>query len=121
MRRQRVRLRLVVVRLLDHAAARFVHRDLPRDLRVDPARDERERVHVLELAARAITGLSSLAHGDVRVDAQRPLFHLGVGDAELDDRLAQQLQEAARFVGRADVRLRHDLHKGRSAAVEVDE
>ena len=34
------------------------------------------------------------ADGDVDVEAHRALLELGVGEAELDDRLAQQLQEA---------------------------
>ena len=60
-------------------------------------------------------------HGDVGVDAQRPLLHLGVGDPELDDRLPEQLQEAARVLGGVDVRAGDDLDERRAAAVEVDE
>src|SRR3712207_7289553 len=39
--------------------------------------------------------------GDVDVEAQRPLLHLRIGDAELDDGLAEQLEEALRLLGRA--------------------
>ena len=60
-------------------------------------------------------------HRDVGVDAQRPLLHLRVRDPELDDRLAQELEEALRLVGRADVRRGHDLDERRAAAVVVDE
>ena len=60
-------------------------------------------------------------HRDVRVDAERALLHLGVGDAELDDRLPQELQEALRLLGRADVGRGHDLEQRRAAAVVVDE
>ena len=60
-------------------------------------------------------------HRDVGVDAQRPLLHLRVRDPELDDRLAQQLQEPLCLVGRADVRLGHDLHERRAPPVVVDE
>ena len=63
----------------------------------------------------------AFADGDVRVAAQRPLLHLGVRDAELDDGLAQELQEALRLLRRTDVRLRDDLDERRAAAVEVDE
>ena len=59
--------------------------------------------------------------GDVRVDPERPLLHLRVGDAELDDRLAEQLQEALRLLGGVDVRRGHDLDERRPAAVVVDE
>ena len=65
--------------------------------------------------------LAGLAHRDVGVAAQRALLHLGVGDAELDDRLAQELEEAPRLLAGADVRLGHDLDERRAAAVEVDE
>ena len=61
------------------------------------------------------------AHGDVDVEAERALLHLGVGDAELDDRLAQQLEEALRLVGRVDIRRGDDLDERRPASVEVDE
>ena len=54
-------------------------------------------------------------------NAQRALLHLRVGDAELDHRLPQQLQEPLRLLGRADVGLGHDLDERRAAAVEVDE
>ena len=79
-----------------------------------------ERVHVLQLGARAETGFATFADGDVRIRAQRSLLHLCVRDAELDDRLAEQLQEALRLLGAANVRLRDDLHERRAAAVEVD-
>ena len=42
-------------------------------------------------------------HRDVGVDTKSALLHLRVGDAELDDRLAEELQEALRLVGRVDV------------------
>ena len=58
---------------------------------------------------------------DVRVDAQRPLLHLRVRDPELDDRLAEELQEPLRLVRGADVRRGDDLDEWRATAVEVDE
>src|SRR5579859_2708412 len=48
-RRQRVCVGVVVVRLLDDLPPRLVQRDLRPHRGVDPARDEAERVHVLEL------------------------------------------------------------------------
>ena len=95
--------------------------DLPGDLGVDASRDVVERVHVLDLAARAKLVGAGRANGDVRVDAQRPLLHLCVRDAELDDRLPQELEESLRLLGRADVGSRDDLEQRRAAAVVVDE
>ena len=62
-----------------------------------------------------------LPDGDVGIAAKRALLHLRVGDAQLDDGLAQELEETSRLVGRAHVRLRDDLDERRAAAVEVDE
>ncbi len=110
-----------VVGLLSHLFARLPDADLPRDLGVDPARDEVEGVHVLDLRARAELIGAAGAHGHVGIHAQRPLLHLRVGDAQLDDGLAQQLEEPLRLVRRADVRRRHDLDERRAAAVVVDQ
>ena len=81
----------------------------------------RERVHVLDLAPRPQLVRAGGADGDVGVDAERPLLHLGVRDAELDDRLAEQLQEALRLLGGVDVGRGDDLDERGAAAVVVDE
>ncbi len=107
--------------MLLHLAARLPDRDLPRDLRLDPPGDVGERVHVLDLAAGAELVRPCRAHGDVGVHAERPLLHLRVRDAELDDRLPQELQEALRLLRGVDVRRRDDLDERRPAAVVVDE
>ena len=60
-------------------------------------------------------------HRDVGVDAQRALLHLRIRDPQLDDGLAQELEEALRLVGRADVWRGDDLDQRRSAPVVVDE
>ena len=91
------------------------------DLGVDAAGDVVERVHVLDLASRAQLVGAERPDRDVRVDAERSLLHLGVRDAELDDRLAQELKEALRLVGGVDVGSGHDLEQRRTAAVVVDE
>ena len=52
---------------------------------------------------------------------RRVPLHLGVGDPELDDRLAEQLQEAPGLLGGVDVRVRDDLDERGAAAVEVDD
>ena len=61
------------------------------------------------------------AHRDVGVAAQRALLHVHVADAERAQRAAQQLEPLARLLGRAQVRLGHDLRERRAAAVEVDD
>ncbi len=96
-------------------------RDLTLDLGFDPARDEVERVHVLDLGSRAELVRARRANRDVRIDAERSLLHLGVRDPELDDRLPQELEEPLRLVGRADVGSGDDLDERRAAAVVVDE
>ncbi len=121
MRRQRTRPRVEVVCLLPHLAARLPDLDLARDLRVDPARDEGEGVHVLELGTRPELARAGRANGDVGIDAQRPLLHLGVRDPELDDRLAEKLQEPLRLLRGVDVGRRDDLDERCASAVEVDE
>ena len=120
-RRERPGRRVEVVGLLLDLASRLPDADLPLDLGLDPARDEVERVHVLDLRARAELVGARRPHRDVGVGAQLALLHLGVGDPELHDRLPEELQEPARLVRRADVRRRHDLDERRAAAVEVDE
>ncbi len=119
--RERPGRRVEVVGLLLDLAARLPDPDLALDLGVDPAGDEVERVHVLDLRARPQLVGAGRPDGDVGVDAQRPLLHLRVGDPELDDRLAQELEEPLRLLGGADVRRSHDLDERRAAAVVVDE
>ena len=120
-RGERPRPGVEVVRLLQHPVARLPHADLTLDLGLDPARDEVEGVHVLDLRPRAQLVRPGRPHRDVGVDAKRALLHLRIGDPELDDRLAEELEEALRLVGGADVGRRHDLDERRAAAVVVDE
>ena len=110
-----------VVGLLDHLASGLVDRDLARHLGVDPLRDEAERVHVLDLAARPKLRRAGGANRDVGIHAQRSLLHLGIGDPELDDRLPQELEETACFRRGMDVGSGDDLHERSADAVEVDE
>ena len=106
--------------LLD-LAARLPHGDLPVDLGVDTPRDVCERVHVLDLAPRPELVRPVGPHRHVGVHAQRSLLHLRVGDAELDDRLPEKLQEPLGLLRGVDVRRGDDLHERRPAAVVVDE
>ena len=120
-RRQRPGRHVEVICVLLDLAARLPDADLAGHLGLDPTRDVRERVHVLDLAARPQLVRARGAHRDVRVDPERALLHLRVRDAELDDRLSQQLEEALRLLGRVDVGRRDDLDERRAAAVVVDE
>ena len=61
------------------------------------------------------------ADRDVPVDAQAPLLHVHVGDAELADRGAEELRPLPGLGGGADVGLGDDLDQRRTAAVEVHE
>ena len=110
-----------VHRLLHDLPARLVDLDLALDLALDPLRREAERVHVLELGAGAELVGALGANRDVDVEAERALLHLRVGDPELDDGLAQQLEEALRVVGGVEVGRGHDLDERRPGPVEVDE
>jgi hypothetical protein len=118
-RRDRLRPRVEVQRLLDHDAARGQQRLLPGDLGADPLLDEAERVHVLQLGLDPQLRAAGRADRDVRVAAQRALLHVHVADAELAQRRAQQAQELAGLLGRAQVGLGDDLGQRRAAAVEV--
>src|SRR5262249_36424014 len=102
-RRQRVGVGLVVVRLLLDLAAPVVERRLLADRRLYSAPDESKRIHVLQLPTRAQLVGARRADGNVGIAAERPLLHARVRDPELDDRLAQELKEPARLVGRPDV------------------
>ena len=121
MRGERVGVGLVVVGVLLDLAPALVQRDLLADGGLDSPADEAERVHVLQLPAGAQLVGAGRADGDVRVAAQRPFLHARVGDAERDDRLAEQLEEALRLLGGVEVGLRDDLDERRPAAVEVDQ
>src|ERR1041384_2211108 len=73
------------------------------------------------LTSRAAPPLPPPANGDVDVGAQRPLLHLSVRDAELDDRLPEEPEEAVRLVRGVEIRLGDDLDERRAAPVEVDQ
>ena len=120
-RREPVGPGVVVVRLLDDLLPGLVQRDLLAHGGVDPTPEEREGVHVLQLPARAVALLPRLPHGHVGIAAHRPLLHLRVGDAELDDRLPQELEEALHVVGGMEIGPRDDLDERHAAAVVVDE
>ena len=120
-RGERARSRVEVVGVLLDLRARLPDADLALGLCLDPACDEVEGVHVLDLRAGAELVRPRGADGDVGVDAERALLHLRVRDPELHDRLAQELEEPLRLVRRAQVGSGDDLDERRPAAVEVDQ
>lgn len=84
-----------------YLAARFI---------LDGLSDETDRVDVLDFAARAefATGTTN---GNVHVGAHRAFVHIAVASAKITDNRAQLGEIGARFIRRAQVRLRHDFHQ----------
>lgn len=113
---------LVVVehRLLLDASPAIEHGTLPGELDLDRPFDGRERVEVLDLGLGAQHIGGGAAHRNVHVDAQRPLFHVGIGDLDVLEDLLQATRVRRRLGGRADVGLGDDLHERGPGAIEVD-
>src|SRR5688572_8716235 len=66
------------------------HLDLPARLMFDGGRYIADRVHVLDLAARA-QGIADLAHRDVDVAAHRAFIHIAITSTEIAQDRAQLL------------------------------
>ena len=110
-----------MARLLVDDAALFKHLRLAADLVGEPIVEVLEAVHVLELGLRAELRRPAATQAHVSIAAQRPLFHRAVGDADGQIDLTELLHEQARLLGRAQIRLGHQLDERRSGAVVVDE
>ena len=93
---RRARLRVVVERLLLHLATVADDLLLARDLRGDPALQEPERVHVLQLGLRAERRGAGGPDRHVRVHPERALLHVHVGDAHAPERRLEQAAELRR-------------------------
>ena len=107
-------------RLLHHAAAALDHFDLPLDLIVQRVADEAEAVHVLHFRLGAVH-LRTLQHdGDVRVAAQRTLFHVAIAHARVQKDFLELRQILVGLFGRAQIGLADDFNQRRPAAVQVD-
>ena len=91
---------------------------LPFDLGLQPTVKEAEGVHVLELRLGA-ERLSGVAHRDVGIAAERPLFHVDVRHPELLDQAAELREKGTGLVGRGDVWLGDDLDERRAAPIEI--
>ena len=103
-------LRIEQPRLLDDRPAVLQDLDLAARLVLDGLADEADRIDVLDLAARA-ERRARLPHRDVDVGAQRPLLHIAVAGAEIAHDGAELGEIGLGLIGRAKVRLRHDLHQ----------
>jgi hypothetical protein len=57
---------------------------------------------------------------DVRVAPEASLLHVAVRDAAIFQYALQGREELVRLLGRAEVRIGHDLDQGRAGAIEVD-
>ena len=106
-RRQRVGVRLVVVGVLLDRAARLVQRDLLARTAASIPRPMKRNEFMFFSSQRVRSSSEPAGRTETLAStAQRALLHPRVRDAELDDRLAQQLEEALGLLGRADVGLR---------------
>ena len=58
-------------------------------------------------------------HGHIRVTPQLALFHIAIANPTAHENLLQRSNIGESFLGRAHVRLAHDLHEGDAGPVEV--
>ena len=113
--------RIPMTRLLVDDAALLEHLGLAADLVGQAVVEVLEAVHVLELGLGAELGRATAAQAHVAIAAQAALLHRAIGDPDGQVDLAQLLHEQARLLGRAQIRLGHQLDKRRAGAVVVDE
>ena len=106
-------------RLLRHPAARLDNFNLALDLVLQRCANKAEAVHVFHFRFGAELLLPARTHAYIGVTAQRPLFHVAVGDAAIQQDFLQTRQVLVGFVGCANIRLGDNLHQRRAAAVQV--
>src|SRR5262249_1724100 len=106
--------------LLLNAAAGLPDGDLPLNLELDRIAQEAKRVEVLDLGARSEI-LAGAADGDIRVAAQRALFHVSIADLAEHQDLPQPCEIRIRLGRGANVRLRHDLDQRYAGAIQIDQ
>ena len=106
--------------LLDDGAAGLQQGGLARDLELERGVDALEGVHVLDLDLRAERVGALGAERDVHVRAHVAVLEVAVGDAGVDEDLAEALEVFHRLVGGGEVGHADDLHERRAAAVVVD-
>ena len=108
-------------RLLIDRAPALQNFDLPARFVLDRLHHEARGVDVLDLAARAPFLGAGAAHGNVHVGAHGAFLHVAVAGAERAHDGAQLVEIGRRFLGRAHVRPRDDLHQRDAGAIEIDE
>ena len=121
--------RIIEAGFLIHLAATFDQLDLTARFIFDGRLDKAERVHVLDLAARAqmaeIAALAKLliaarlAHGHINVRTQITLLHVAVARAQRNYDGLELLDVSGCFQRRSYVRLGNDFHQRDAGAVEV--
>ena len=94
--------------------------DLAFDLVSDGVAHVFDRVDVLDLGLGVEVGRANRADGDVGVTAQVALLHVGLGDAQPAQQLAQANQVLGGLIGATQVRSGDHFHQRYAAAVEVD-
>ena len=112
--------RVVQAGLLRHPLAARQEVGLAADFVLQGVLHELERVQVLQLGLGAQGGLAARAQRHVGVAAQRPLLHVAVGHAEVDQGAAQAGVVGVRLFGRSQIGLADDLDQRHAGAVEVD-
>src|SRR5690606_14033948 len=105
---------------LGEGASRFEFVNLASDFVVEGAPHGGNGVEVSQLDLGAEFALVRRAHGDVHVTAHLPFFHVGIGDAAVDEDLPERVEVGDGLLGGIDLRFGDDLHQGRPGAVEVD-
>ena len=107
--------------LLIDDAALLEHLGLAADLVGEAIVQALERVEVLELGLGAQLGLAAATQRHVAVAAHGTLLHGAVRNAQRQKDATELLHKQASLLGRAQIRLSHELNQRRAAAVVVDE
>lgn len=91
------------------------------DFKMDGAADGGGGVEVFEFdfGTEGIAGV--FAQGNVDVAAHLAFFHIGIGDATLDEDHLQGAEVGEGFLGGFEVGLADDFHEWGASAIEIDE
>ena len=103
-----------------HLLASVEELALALDLVFDPVNDGAKAVDVLQLHLGAQFRVAYGPQANVGFAAHVAFVHIRAAHAQVAQGLLELGQVEARFLRRADVRLRHDLHEGHAGAVHVE-
>ena len=112
---------LPVAGLLIDDAALLEHLSLTANLVGKAIVQALKRVEVLELGLGAQLGLAAATQRHVTVAAHGTLLHGAIGNAQRHKDATELFHKQARFLGRAQIGLSHELNQRRAAAVVIDE